>query len=409
MYRRAWAGIAAMAVVLTACGEDVEAGETEEHAGTGTETATQESTDSDSTDDGADNTGDGTVGGLSDGYTVLGSLAELPLASDETIIVQTADLQAATELAGLERASSLEPEELAPWINPLTGVPVNGQSAPVFVPPASGLGQVQQAAEFHDLLGWSILDVDSYVEYNNAPYLNLVVTGEFTPDTLSPDLLDLPGGVRSFGEGDDLSVNPQNSSAVSRIGNPIRLGQLDGRIMLSHTTAAVSGWLQGGGPSMADHAGLAAVATAVDEAGAVSAMLTSTTFSSTDLPTIVPVQPGEDFDFDEVLALAESLPSFPFDAVGIGWSASDQGEAVITVAYHFGSPSAAASSESALEDVWTQGRTLRELRPFSDWYEVEQVTSDGPVASVTLRGTEPNSPAVIANMLMQRELVFMHQ
>ena len=103
-----------------------------------------------------------------DDYTVLGALAELPVSTDtDGLMVQTGDLVAATELAGLERPSEPDIDAVASWIFPLTGLPREDEFAPLFVP----LGQVfnyqylRDIAEFDTALGWSLVDANAFVEH----------------------------------------------------------------------------------------------------------------------------------------------------------------------------------------------------------------------------------------------------
>ena len=162
-----------------------------------------------------------------DDYTVLGALAELPVSTDtDGLMIQTGDLVAATELAGLERPTEPDVDAVANWIFPLTGLPRDDTFGPLFVP----LGQVfnyqdlRSIAEFDDALGWSLVDADAFVEQSTPPESFAVITGDFDETTLSPDLTEVADGVVSYGEGEDFDSNLIGlPNPVDGLGRPVRL------------------------------------------------------------------------------------------------------------------------------------------------------------------------------------------
>jgi len=120
-------------------------------------------------DSGGDSGGGGVEAGSGlrsgDGYSVEAALAELPASvGTDGLLIQTADLAAATELSGLERPTGFGIDELSGWILPLTGVEAEDQPvAPVFVPLAEVFNrqQIARIEEFDEELGWSLVDVDA--------------------------------------------------------------------------------------------------------------------------------------------------------------------------------------------------------------------------------------------------------
>lgn len=350
--------------------------------------------------------------GAGEGYTVLGALAELPPAPDEVFLVQTADLIAATELAGLERPEELDPATAVDWLNPLTGLPLaeGEQWAPVFVPPPTVTHEagVHLITEFDDLAGWSVLDVDSYAEYGTAPHTFSVLAGEFDETTLE-HLPEVGDGVRTVGEGEDLWADVTAASAVSRIGQPVRMAHHEGLLAVAPHTDRVQEWLGDPEETLAEDEGLAAVAGALDEAEVVSAML-----SVGGAHTLQggPLAESSAPDAESVLAQLEDrmdyLPEAAFDIVGIGWTARD-GEPVMVLAYHFGTQSSAEASVDQLDAVFTEGQTVQDGLPLAELFEVEEITAHGPVVVVTLQAAHPRAPHQLPTMLMARDLPFLHQ
>jgi hypothetical protein len=342
-----------------------------------------------------------------DDYTVLGALAELPASTEtDALLVQTGDLVAATELAALERPSEPDIDAVASWILPLTGLPREDEFAPLFVP----LGQVfnyqnlADIAQFDDALGWSLIDADAFVEQSTPPESFAVITGDFDETTLNPDLTEVADGVVSYGEGDDFETNLSGDpNPVDRLGRPVRLARDRDRIAASFSTPFVQQWLAGADETLADDAELAAVATALDEADVVAAVLTRVESGFDQLGSSQPLS-------SEVVAqlqdrLQNQVPSAPFDAVGFGWNVLD-GEAAITVAYHFSSAEEAADSVASLERLYREGESLVTRQPISELVTIEDIVAAGDVVSVSLSVPDDSRPQVIYDMLLRRDVPF---
>lgn len=256
-----------------------------------------------------------------DDYSVEGALAELPASvGSDAPLIQTADLDAATELSGLERPTDLDPETVSDWISPLVGVRMpDSPPAPVFVPVPAVVNprELIRIDEFDEELGWSLLDVDTFVEQSTPPETFAVVTGAFDSDQLNPDLAPASDAVVSAGEGDDLEPDLDETLAARPLGVPLRMAQDEGRIAASPSTPFVEDWTAGPDETLADNESLASVAAALDDADAVAAVLTS------GLPVagVAMRQP------EQLSTVAEQLPADPFDTVGIGWGVDDNGAA----------------------------------------------------------------------------------
>lgn len=335
-------------------------------------------------------------------FSVLGALAEVPddAVGDGQLVVQAADLRAASDLAGIDMPTDGSREGTSEW---LTGLTANAK-APVFVP-LGDLFNTQAASpdEFAEVAGWSVLDVNSFVEYAVPPKSFMVVSGDFDADTLADDLVDVDDGIVSDLEGEDLALDIERATALNRLGTPTRLAQQGHRIAVSTSTPAVQEWLDGDA-SLADQESFAAVAAALDDEDVVSAVLAQPT-SGDPAGTVL----GDNVTPEQLKALQEQLegelPKDPFDAVGIGWGVDD-GRSEVHVAYHFASSSAAEAGADVLEDAYRDGTSLQARIPWSDRMSVEDVETEGSVVTVTVTPTDAGSVNDLYNALVQRDGLF---
>jgi hypothetical protein len=341
-----------------------------------------------------------------DGYSVKGALAELPAgAHDDGSLISTGDLAAATELLGLDRPEQADGESVVRWLGPLTTTSgEDGRFGPLFVP----LGEVfnvqrlNEVAAYDEALGWSVIDVDAFVEYSAPPNLFAVVAGDLDDATLSSDLDEVSEGVVTYGDGDDLEQNLEAPNPVDPLGRPIRLAQDGDRIAASFSTPMVEEWVAGADETLADDEALASVAEALDEADVVAAVLTAAQGG------IDPLVGGElsPEQLEAVMAqVEEQVPPAPFDVVGIGWGA-DEGEAAIEVAYHFSSADDASEAVGSFERLYGEGTSLVTNEPISDQLTLDDVTADGEVVAVSLTLPDDSRPQVIYDMLFRRDLPF---
>lgn len=347
--------------------------------------------------------------GTGDAYSVEGALAELPAPEYEEFEVRTADLTAASTLSGLDRPTQPDPDEVLPWIGPLTGLPVEGSGqgedadyapVPVVLPEMTNPQQVRRIKDFDELTGWSLVDVDSYAEAVTAPKPVAVLTGDFDGSTLA-DLPKVKGEIRTVGEGPDHDHDLAKSSPVSPSGQPIRMVEDDERLLVSPSTDLADAWLRGPDETMADHPVAGALAKALDESDVVSAQITV----RPDFRDAFASKPGD--DAAAARQQAADSPTHPFDAVGLGWSAKG-GEPVIVATYHFEDASAAADSVEELTKVFEDGKDMRGEALSTD-VTVSEIDSDGPVVTAQLSPVRPNAQHTIIRRLTSIDVPFTHQ
>lgn len=354
----------------------------------------------------SDDGGGGGGGGGDQAFSIAASLEQIPAqATAESGFTQVfvGDLDAATEAAGLDRPDGEDVEEITRWLQALTNGPTPDGPAPVFVPIAEALssrGPIQ-VDEFEDLLGWSVVDVRTFVEAPNPPQRISVFTGSFDRKTIEAasavEPLDGSDDFLSAGEGDDLATNLEERVPWDQLGRPLRMAVEGDRLVASLTTPLLEAWADDD-ETLADDPGFAAVAEALDGAGAVSAALFQGDFGDSGLNVTA----------DVLERVEESMAATPFDTVGIGWSVDD-GEAVVTVAYHFADDADASTGVEEIEAVFEEGASLRSGQPLSQLIELTSIEADGPVVVARLTPAAERPPSIAVEMVMSRDLPFVHR
>lgn len=334
-------------------------------------------------------------------YSVAGALAEIPAELDAAqLSVVTADVQAATEASGLERP--VDADGLSQWAMTLSGIPRRDAEMPtVFVPWASALhlDRVAQHEEIRDEIGWSLLEVDAFVELTAPPETFLVVAGDVSINSELPEVSD---GVVTAGAGEDLSRDLAELTPARPLGVPLRMAQSEDRIVATPVTQHAAEWLAGPGDTFADHESLAPLAEELDDAGVFSALLMSGHS----------MQFGDNRMTEQQRAQIEeragdAIPEDAFSAVGIGWKVEDA-QSVVTIAYLFASPDAAERAVPAFERT-TKSISVVSGQPMEVLMTVHSVVAMDSVVVMTASPAEGQSPATFHTQLMQRDLPFVHQ
>lgn len=340
----------------------------------------------------------GLTSGGDEDFTVTAGLAQLPPPTGDQYTVSVVDLDAATEAAGLERPTELDAKSLADWMAPLSGMVRDGSYAPVLAPmpevtnPNAGL----KAQEFHDIAGWSAVDISSYAESVDGPRRFASLTGDFDGSTLE-HLPEVSDGVRTVGEGADGEGDLAHQTVVQPLGQPLRMAEDDGRLAVSTSTPEIKDWLDGPDTTLADDPRMSSLADALDEQDVVSAQFVV----------------GGDFSADATLRTPRAadylgpLPEHAFDAVAIGWLVQD-GEPRLAVAYHFSDAGSAQASVGPIKEVFASGRDMYG-RAVSDAYAVDEATAEGPVVTAILEPKREGDQVKIQTRLRSRDAPFLHQ
>lgn len=334
-------------------------------------------------------------------YSVAAALAEIPAELDAPqVTVVTADVLAATEASGLERPA--DAEDLPQWAMTLSGVPSRDGTMPaVFVPWASAL-HLDRAAQFEEIrdeLGWSLLEVDAFVELTSPPETFLVIAGDVSLNSELPEVSD---GVVTAGAGDDLSSDPAELTPARPLGVPLRMAQSGDRIVATPVTHHATAWLAGSSETFADHESLAPVAEALDDAEVFSAFVMSGHSMQFGTDQLTEAQRAQMIE-----RVGDAIPEDPFSAVGVGWNVEDD-RSVVTIAYLFASADAAERALPAFERT-SEAISVVSAQPMESLMTLHSVVADDSMVVITASPAEGQSPATFYHQLVQRDLPFVHQ
>ena len=318
-------------------------------------------------------------GGLAsgNGYSVLRSIAQVPSqdvlpSGGSYLTIVTGDIARAEEIADVTRPSSVKAPSFIPWVSALFG-PVSNDDAgsPIYlpVPTIMGLSTMEFEVEIDGKPGWSVLDIDSYVELSGA--------GRFA--VFSGKNLDVP----ETSEAHKLNANQFFASKGHEVATSV-------------TEETANAWAHGLKKSLADDEQFSAVATALDSTHAVGATLTETGRSWDEWLDVQKKQADDPAIFDD---MASALPSSGGPVYGIGWSVTKDKEPVTTIAYHFGTPEAAKAALPVLETYYSgHQKTTYKLAELMQLVDTKAV---GSVAIVTVTPQPGQQAGLIARILQQ--------
>lgn len=314
-------------------------------------------------------------------FTVGDALAELPASVRDPgakFTVLMGDLVRATELGSLSRPD--DPADAGEWVSSLNGAMVDGEPAPVYVPLAMPLAPSVPAELVEKDLRWSIVDVDHFVSWTSWPLTTTVVGGNFDDQTLAG--LPESRGISSAGTGPDLVGDLQQASPVRPQGIPLRMAVEREWLMASPLTRVVEDWRNGSQRTLADDPVLSDLAAVLDEAGAVSAMITSAKSLGESAPPRAVL--------DHVREQSGGLGFAEFDTYAVGWTVEDD-QPRFVVAYHTTGDTDLAVDQiaSRWEDVDFRGRDMSSI------LEVDGVEAAGDVVVVAGKPVAENGGEVL--------------
>lgn len=312
--------------------------------------------------------------GISEDFSVLGALAELPVdAAGPGSLVTMADVQQVLDENGVSFGAPDDRQTLRDLAR-LTGGPGDPADPPM-IPPSALMPQAGK--DLAAIVGFTVFDVTRFAASERPPNGVAVIAGAFDARTLPSSLTDLGGGLLTDVDAPDNEVSLEDhGTRLNKLGAPTRFAVRDGRIAYSTSTPVVRAWIDGG-TTLADDPAHAAVAGFLDDADVASAVFTVGS-ASPPAPFVTPA---------------------PFDLVGVGWK-----RGATIVAYHFASPDEAAAGVDALRTAWAEDPG-QSGRPLSSWFTVQSAEAVGDVVGVTLQPTATGRAVSIYQMVLQGEPV----
>jgi len=232
-----------------------------------------------------------------------------------------------------------------------------------FLPSVIQAGVTQP--EFAKYAGFDTRNIEAALEYGSQPDLVAVLVGRFNTGKVKKALKESPGGdelrnstvdgMQRFGLGSGHDINPDNRSAIRRIGQGVEIA-VDDTNLLWTTTSSVLGECmaaRSGTSSLADDEGYAAVAKALDQAEVQTALLVTPTAGESWL------------------------------VAGLG-EVRERGTSVLTIALQYADEAEAAAAVEAFRTHLGTAASLRDGTPWADIVGVTEITSEGTTLIATL-------------------------
>ncbi|MEP7112564.1 MAG: hypothetical protein ABI862_04815, partial [Ilumatobacteraceae bacterium] len=190
-----------------------------------------------SCDSGSDNSG-----ASKRGHSIEGMLGEIPASAfDDSgrLQIVTGDLDLATEAAGLKRpAADTDPGStglLDDWLLPLKGADRGFEEKMATLLPDVANHDFVDNGAIADELGWSLVDVHSFIELQNVPEVFTVLAADVTAKDLTDAIGPPDHDIWSLG-GDDSAINVDETSAARPLGGSVRMALHDGLLAMSRST-----------------------------------------------------------------------------------------------------------------------------------------------------------------------------
>jgi hypothetical protein len=349
-------------------------------------------------DTGADDAGAG-LGSVADG---LASLPEIEDPSDDQEVIVWGDLVQAAEIAGVDRPSDPTDEaQLRGYVQAVTGGPVDDESSPVVArtPEAAHVERLDVTG-FADELGWSILDVDRFAERQTPPGRVTVLEGPFDEGQLTDALGEPDDGTWVVGSDEPFAQSFDEVSAARPLGESLWLTRSGDHLTVARSPQdsnaarqAVTG--ADGTATLADDEALAGLAAALDAESPYAAMLVRPGLTAVPAPSArtTPEQ-----------AEAQCAQALPEATAAVGTAVADDDGPLIVIALAHSSPAAAEANAEALERIATEGTSIANGQPWSEYVSVDDVSVTGDdVAVARLRPAEPSLASLWHSVVSQQD------
>ncbi|MBI5090022.1 MAG: hypothetical protein HZB15_14460 [Actinobacteria bacterium] len=326
---------------------------------------------------GDDDTSEGSSGSARSVTALLDELPSSLATGDDLVQIAYGDLDAATEASGVERpARTAGADETITWAQAISSPSTPDDGSPAIAaifPEAVSPTMLAQIEEFRDEVGWSLLDVGAFIEFQQPPQVFTVIGGEIDATEIDDAVGAAQDDIWTVGEGDDFQTDLASRTAARPLGTPLRMAEHDGLLAVSRSTPPVQAWL-GDEPSLADDPALGELAEQLDDARVYSAYL---------------------------LDVDGSTDTNPFDAVALG-VATDDDQPIGLFVYHYADAAAAEQAVDAVTALF-DGRSDLTQAPWTETFSSVDVAAhdDAVVARVTFADDRP--PAVMWQIAFARD------
>ncbi|MGI9657722.1 MAG: hypothetical protein ACR2OD_02345 [Gaiellaceae bacterium] len=316
--------------------------------------------------------GGGGSSGSGDGgrfSTLLAAVPDSATARGEVIVT---DWAAAREAAGVSTPSLDDEDALGTYLRALSGL-----DSPVSI--FSEFIRNPQFEDFQTEMGFSILDLDAELTAGSAPETFQLLEGDLDfgrlesaaqDDEIWSSQLTVPeyAGVDYLAWGEDFEVDLANRSAARQLGESLRIGLVDDRLVWVKSTGLMESAIDvaaGEASSLADVDVLAGLAGVLDDAGAY------TGFLSADSALFALPAPDIAESLDPSVLELSGLGA-AYVGLATGATVVDGAPGLILAIAHADSTTATANA-SRLETTLREGRSAETGQPWSDLIQIEEI------------------------------------
>jgi len=340
-------------------------------------------------------------------YSVAALLGALPVVEDRgRFTISTGSFDAAARLGGLTRpAPGATDEEVRAFQSAVTGYvgptkPATTVAALVPEMQQNGFDPELQP-DFAKAVGWSITDVDDFVSDVEPPNTFSVLDGTFDTGAIDAAMGPKKDGIWAQ-PGEDLRTSLDTKNAADRLGRPVRMAGDGTRIAFGLTTARMTGWANGTGPTMADDAAAMQVAAVLDDADVYSAYLLRGVSGPPPFNVLRTDGPGSSSGTaDELL-----LPTY-FDTVGVGLTVVD-GKPKAVLVYHHADEKSATENVEAITEIAQSGKFFRDNALVSTRLTLDGVVATGTTSVATFSFTEGTGPNFLWQLVLTADVLVVH-
>jgi hypothetical protein len=318
------------------------------------------------------------------------------------MIVAMADLSRAADLADVDPPSdSRRTDAVGTYVRGLTGVRALDSEEPVkvaaLVPDAANVDYWTKMAEFEREVGWSLLDVSWFVEYLDPLNSLMVAGGGFDDRRLGQAMGEPRDGLWRAGPDEDKPASTGARTAARPFGQSLRVVLDDNRLVVGRNTPLVKDATDGGGRTLADNSAMRALAAAMDDANAYSALFNASGIHKLDSRFAVKEVPNN---------VDRALPR-PFDGVAAGLG-NDAGVPTVVLAYAHHNRQDAEINAAALRRLIQNGLSLETGTPWNQTFVIRDIRANDSTVIALLRLRDGRHPQVVYDIINSRESLATH-
>ena len=346
--------------------------------------------------------GGGGSSGSGDGGRFTSLLAAVPDSAGARSQVIVTDWAAARDVAGVSTPAVDDEEALGTYLRALSGL-----DSPVTI--FSEFARDPRLEEFESEMGFSLLDFDAELIAGAVPETIQLLEGDFEFGSLESAAQDDEiwsaqlavseyAGTDYLAWGEDFEINPRDRSAARPLGESLRIGLVNDRLVWVKSTALMESVIDaasGETRSLADVEVLVGLAGVLDDASAYGGFL------SADAALFA--LPAPEFADEPDLSIVE-LAGLGAEYLGLATGATVvDGRPGLVVAIAHADSARATTNATQLETTLREGRSAENGQPWSDLVQIDEIVVEDTLVVARLLS---ESPSLWLNLPFRRASLF---